>query len=131
MDLTKLTLAVFLCDGNATMAPAAQDEFEKVKPNLSIGGVLRHLGKGYTIHRFDDQAGDVVLLHDGEPIGCYLGEVLAISADHQGKKLSVPLILQAVAERRLPTKRTMSESGRKVLTLAWKVANGQAGNPWP
>ena len=131
MDLREISLAEFLCDDNATMAEAAHDVFAELKPILVVGPLLRTLGEAYALHQFDDQPGDVVLLYAGEPVGCYWGEQLAISTDHQGKKLSVPLILAAVAERSLPPKRTMSESGRKALEFAWKVANGQNVDPWP
>jgi hypothetical protein len=130
MDLKKTSLAEFLCDDDTTMAEADDDVFETVKPTLVIGPLLQILGEGYALHQLDDQSGDVVLLYADEPVGCYWGEQLAISPDHQGKKLSVPLILLAVAERPLPAKRTMSKNGKKALTSAWKVANGKATNPW-
>lgn len=131
MDITKLTLAEFLCDGNAAIVPANEDEFEKVAAGLVIGAHLRDLGQGYALHQCDEQAGDVVLLHDGAPVGCYWGELLTISEAHQDRKLSVPLILQAVAERGAPAERTMSVAGKGALILAWKVANAQVANPWP
>jgi hypothetical protein len=131
MDLRQIPLAVFLCDDVATMAEADNNVFDELKPALVVGPLLRILGKGYALHQLDDQPGNVVLLHTNEPVGCYWGEQLAVHPDHQRKRLSVPLILQAVAERSLPTKRTMSKSGRKALKFAWEVANGNAANPWP
>ncbi len=49
----------------------------------------------------------------------------------RGKKLSVPLVLGAVAEREFRGSRKLTTYGEAALRKAWRVANGMEKNPWP
>jgi len=102
-------------------------------PDLSdlIGEPHHRLSEEYSVHRISDYVGDFVLLHNGIPVGCYWGEVLAVAEEHMGKKLSVPLVLAAVSERPLPKQRKLSPGGKKALEYAWMVARNKVENPWP
>ncbi len=135
MNLTTLSLEDFLCEDPAHNAPAAPTAFLCAKPLLAslIGEKVRDVGE-YTLHKLNTGVpGDVVLLWQGEPVGCYFGELLVIDDDdkHRGHDLSVPLILEAVKHRPNPTSRKMSEAGKAALTKAWRVANGEIPGPWP
>lgn len=133
MDLTALTLDEFLGGANPVTAPADPGAFTGLAGlfDTMIGRHLRSLGQGYTVHQFAQQNGDVLLVLNGVLVGFYVGETLAIHPEHQGRNLSVPLILAAVPDRDLPTARTFSPGGLAALTKAWRVANGLTANPWP
>jgi len=134
MDLTTLTLDEFLCTGNNTITSADPSTFLAIKTAISsmLGQKVRNVGPYYILYTLNSGIpGDVILLHQGEPVGVYLGEMLAIDPNHQRKDLSVPLILEGVQHRPKPTDRKMTPAGKSALTKAWRVANGQIVNPWP
>lgn len=132
MDLTKITLDEFLCHTTEDI-PASPDAFSAAAGSFDdlVGRLIRALGGGYEIHQMDEQPGDVLLLHNGAVVGFYVGDTIAIASGHMRKSLSTPLILEAVKNRLLPDRRTLSEAGRGALTKAWMVANGCIQNPWP
>ena len=132
MDLTEISLEAFLVSGPDDIFPADPDRINNLLPFYSeyVGGRLTDLGHRYTIHKFGDQAGDVLLLYNGDVVGGYVGESLDIVANHNGKGLSTPLILAAVPQRNLPRKRIVSAAGRAALTAAWQAANGKRRSPW-
>ena len=133
MDLTKLSLSEFLCTGKTKCKEADPNAFLAWDGALDdqIAKEVRSLGSGYAVHEMVTGRSDVVLLHDGKPVGAYWGEAIVIHPDHQGKNLSVPLILAAVEHRKLPDGRTLSKAGKRALTKAWNVANGKEADPWP
>lgn len=120
-----------MCGGRAEKGPGL-DAFEALGSELPkyVGPLIRDLGQGYALHVSNTGCGDTLLLHAGDPVGYYIGDLIAIHPSHQRKKLSVPLILRSVSVREPPSKRELTEGGRAALTLAWKVANGQAMDPW-
>ena len=133
MNLTSLTLDKFLCSDCAEIIPAPIDSFQNAQHDLAamVGPLVRVLGQDYSLHEITNQPGDVVLLFQGSPVGFYSGDLVAIDANHQGRSLSVPLVLEGVKHRPVPTKRVMSISGKNAFTKAWRVANGLDPNPWP
>jgi len=133
MDPTQISESDFLCDGNRETASASPTTFDAIAPILKN---LRHkylkdLGCGYKLHEIVGRSGDILLLHEGEIVGCYLDELLAIHNDHRGRELSTPLILAAITERPLPKKRIVSREGERALRKAWNVANGKRASRWP
>jgi hypothetical protein len=132
VNLTTISLDDFLCKGAAQIVPASPAAFLGVEPHLPplIGAKVRDVGQ-YALHKLNSDPGDMVLLLQGKPIGCYLGDLLAIDDNYQGQKLSVPLVLEAVKARPQPTKRKMSQAGEAALATAWRVANGKIADPWP
>jgi len=123
----------FLCADARELLPADPNAFENIRPVLSsmIGPLIRNLGSGYSIHHVSNQLGDVILMHKHAPVGCYLGELLAIDDAHKGNALSVPLVLSAVAHRETPLQRKVSDPGLAALRKAWRVANNIETDPWP
>jgi hypothetical protein len=132
MDLTKLSLAQFLCGGNQPSVPSSPAAFANFIAVISgsLGNKIRDLDPDYAIHHVNN-LGDVALLYRGTPIGSYITDVIAIDPVHQGKGLSVPLVLEAVPNRSLPLNRTLSVEGKAALSKAWHVARGLTPNPWP
>jgi len=133
MELTKLTLAEFLCDGNSELAPADPDAFANVE------AVVRDMvGEGYAVW---DQGMRFMRYEASRRMSCcytkarqsdvYWGELLTIREDHKGKYLTVPLVLEVASRRPLPERRKMSKPGMRALEKAWRVANGYYDNPWP
>ena len=133
LDLKALTLAEFLCDGNCEEDNQDIDVFGQSCPNAgkARGELIRELGQGYTLLAVDGEPGNVRLAHEGLLVGFYEGETIAISREHRGHQLSVPLILAAVVDRPIPTGRKLFTGGKIALTRAWRVANGLDDNPWP
>ena len=134
MNLANMTLEQFMCEPeNYTLMPPAFEPFDQVAMIVEpmLGASIGALGQGYVLHRIDDGSGNVALKHNGELVGCYFSNLLAIRADHVGKSLGVPLVLAAVKGRPAPTERKVSELGDKTLRKAWRVANGIIDNPWP
>lgn len=132
MNLAEITCEVFMCDLNEQDAQAVTPDFmfESLYDDLSkkkLSPVV-DLGRGYTLASIS--SGDIVLLSDEQPVGFYIGEALNIQDAHKGRKLSVPLILEAVKYRPVPTERKFSLAGFRSLTFAWDVANGKRQNPW-
>lgn len=123
----------FLCNASSVEAPADPNAFAAGATTFAplVGGKIRDLGQNYSIHHLKSAVGDTAVLHDGHLVGFYCGEMLAVRRDHQGDRLAVPLILEAVPYRALPTKRTLSSGGRAALARAWRVANGEEDDPWP
>ncbi|MEP3321518.1 MAG: hypothetical protein ABJN40_10770 [Sneathiella sp.] len=130
MEITKMSFDEFMCTGNQTIT-ATPVAFEISAPSIEeyIRNEIKKLNKQYTLNELDTDLGDVALLSNGEFVGFYTGEALAIRSDHRGKGLSTPMILEAIVARPCPTKRTLSCSGKKALEKAWRVANGQAVSP--
>lgn len=133
MDLTTLSLDDFLCASNCTDSSDVINPFSGLEAEFSsrIGPQIRLLGMVYSIHEVAHSSGDTLLLCDGKVVGFYSGDTLAIADEHQKKGLSVPLILAATRDRPVPTKRMLTQDGKKALTYAWNVANGFVKNPWP
>ncbi len=124
----------FLCDGNRTTTSSNPLGFSMLLPMVQqyLGAEIRALNdSGYTIHRVDINEGNVALVYNGGIVGFYHDEVLEVRHDHQGKGLSVPLVLEAVPYREAPIKRTVSAAGEAALRKAWRVANSLEDNPWP
>ena len=132
MDLTVISLEDFLVSDPGDNIPSGPDRFLNVESTYSehVGNIISDLGDRYTIHQFNNQAGDVLLLYDGKVVGGYVGESIDIDANHKGKGLSTPLILSAVPHRNLPSRRILSMEGRAALTKAWQVANGEKQSHW-
>jgi hypothetical protein len=133
LDLRTLTLSEFLCDGKCSGEDQDTDVFGMLHTNATKaqGEIIRDLGQGYTVLAVDGVPGNVRLAHEGLLVGFYEGETIAISRQHQGHQLSVPLILAAVVDRPLPTSRKLFTGGKIALKRAWRVANGLDDNPWP
>jgi hypothetical protein len=77
-------------------------------------------------------AGDTGLIDDQDNlVGYYIGEGLLIDPGPASKQgLSVPLILDALPQRPLPTRRKVSEGGEAALRKAWRVANKKEKCTW-
>ncbi len=134
MDLRTISLDEFLCTGAQSVAAPTHFDFQSAvaDPYSSlVGAHIRSLGQHYELHVVAGSPSDILLLHSGDIVGCYVGPTLAIDEAHQGKALTVPLILAAVVSRSLPTSRQLVPGGKAALTKAWRVANGQIRNPWP
>lgn len=134
MDLTAISLDEFLCTGAQSVAAPAYFDFQSAVADAycSLVGVhIRSLGQEYDLHEVLGSPSDILLLHKEGVVGCYAGPTLAIDDAHQGKSLTVPLILAAVVARPLPTSRQLVPGGKAALTKAWRVANAQIPNPWP
>ena len=106
MNLVELELDDFLCVGNTVLVPPDPNAFLRVAPLLGEikGSLIKQLTRGYSLHTINEQAGDVVLLFSGIPVGCYFGELLAVESGHKGRSLCVPLVLEATKHRLLPRK---------------------------
>ncbi|WP_342238106.1 hypothetical protein [Inquilinus sp. OTU3971] len=132
MNLQTISLDQFLCKGASQYASSNQNSFDNLKPALEplIGNTIRNLGSGYVLYELG-AAGNTALKYNGSFVGLYYDEVLAIETSHQGKFLSVPLVLDAVIHRQLPSKRILSQAGERALVKAWMVANSRIPNPWP
>lgn len=133
MDIIKMSEDEFLCTGAREDLPTVSDTFDNLLPLLrevGTGSVLRYLGQGYQLKSLNTGLGDVCLVHDGELVGCYWGDAVSISGEHQRKGLSTPLILTAIAHRDAPTSRKVSPAGLAALSRAWNVAHGNSKNPW-
>lgn len=134
MNLKNITLNDFMCASNQQLVESSNlTDFDSIKPNLSgvIGTQLCCVNGIYFIHEISTgAAGDLVLVYEGKPVGCYWGNKLSICPDHQGKKLSVALILSAVEKRELPIFRTFSTAGKKCFEKAWNIANGKEECPF-
>ncbi|MBB2158017.1 hypothetical protein HLH33_17240 [Gluconacetobacter diazotrophicus] len=134
IDLTTISLDEFLCTSNQENLPASDSSFDEIGNSITalVGSIIRRLSADYAIHELNSgSAGDVLLLYNGEAVGCYWGDLLAISHHHTGQKLSVPLIIEGIKGRGMPGKRKVSEAGKRALTLAWNVANRIEPDPWP
>lgn len=133
MDLTKIQECEFLCDGNRTITGDTVATFEITKPIVSGLSMvsIRPLSGGYEIHTISEDKKDVAVLQNGEIVGFYLGELLAVDAKHGYKGLATAMILEAVKHRPLPDRRIVTLSGEKALRRAWRVANGLERNPHP
>lgn len=133
MNISGLTLATFLCDHAQVLASADPNAFFTSAP--SVHGLLheprRPLGQGYELYSLVTGPADVALLYDGDLVGFYMGDLLAIDPAHTGKALSVPMVLAVTPYRPLPTIRTLSYGGRAALRTAWEVAHGVRTDPWP
>ena len=133
MDLAKLSEAVFLCDGARTDNVDNPMAFELGASLVVESGYhfLRSLRDGYELHQVNGQHDDIVLVCNGEVVGSYLGESLAVHPAHQRRGLSTPMILAAAPLRPPPCKRIVSVAGEAALRKAWRVANRLAHNLWP
>lgn len=130
-----MTLDEFLNEDLDQFAPAASPQpFETYATifNPLVRDKVRDLNSEYAVHLLDDiDPGDVALMWQGQLVGFYHVNLLIVSDEHRGKKLSVPLILEACKHRLPPPRRTLTFNGRSALTLAWKVAHGIETDPWP
>ena len=114
MDLTEISLEALLVSGPDDIFPTDPDRINNLLPFYSeyVVSRLTDLGHRYTFHQSGDQAGDVLLLNNGDVVGGYVCESLDIVANHIGEGLSTPLILAAVPQRDLPRKRIVTAAGR-------------------
>lgn len=134
MDLTQLTLETFMCTGKSSMAEDRPGTFEQDKAQLQglIGQPIRRLNDDYTLYQLKTgRDGDVGLLYKGDLIAFYVDQTIAVSEQHQGKALSIPMILEGSRFRSLPSSRSHTAAGKKAFEKAWRVANGLESNPWP
>lgn len=134
MNITQMTLVNFLNDAHSGQNfPATPLDFAPYLAALAlpVGAVVCIMGQGYKVHEVNGAPGNTLLLFNDDVVGFYYTDLIKIHDDHLGKKLSVPLILQAVPHRPPPLPRTLSAEGRAALTKAWYVANGHAPDPWP
>jgi hypothetical protein len=93
---------------------------------------LRTLKDGYALHQLNTgRSGDVGLIFEAELIGFYVDQTIALSERHQGKSLSIPMILEGTKHRTLPSSRLHTSAGKKAFEKAWRVVNGFEPNPWP
>jgi GNAT superfamily N-acetyltransferase len=85
---------------------------------------------GYTI--VDLGGGDVAAVDSmGNEAGYYSGNSLIVHEEHRGHGLSTGLVLHAYDRRNaLPLTRSLSDGGKRALTVAWEVAQGQRRSPW-
>ncbi|MEA3198524.1 MAG: hypothetical protein QOF32_2576 [Gammaproteobacteria bacterium] len=134
MNLSEITRDDFLCVGNCTMATTPSDVFDGVAFLVGdlIGNQISPLGGGYALHAMITGPGDPPCFYIKPSLSAFIGATcFSIAAQHQGKGLAIPMILAAVPNRPKPASRILSEPGKRALDHAWRVANGQAPNPWP
>jgi hypothetical protein len=128
----------FLCAGNITRAPAIYPSATEMAPiileetgreSFSQFDVVRVCGN-FRIIRIS--ATNTGLIDDqNNLVGYYIGEGLVIDCGPaRGKDLSVPLILEALPQRAIPTERKVSVAGEAALSKAWRVANGKEKCQW-
>ena len=100
---------------------------------LGTGLTFAHLRThgDYTVVLLDP-AGDVAVVDaEGNEAGYYSGDSLVVHEEHRGNWLATALVLYAYSRRtELPPTRNLTKGGLKVLTAAWKVANGKRTTPW-
>ena len=92
MDLTKMTLAEFMCDGNSLLAQSALSPFAmgaELFGNLR-GSKIRDLNTEYRLYYLTTAPGDVGIFVEDVIVGIYFGEMLAVDETHQSRGLSVP-----------------------------------------
>lgn len=135
MDIKQMTLAEFMCEDANNIIADAGDAFFIMEGLASsmIAEDVHCLGAGYKLHTMLPQSGtgNIVLTHQGECVGFYLGEALAIHPDHRRKGLSTPIILEAIKHRPDPKQRnSLSNLGKKALERAWRVAHNKEENVW-
>lgn len=133
MDITKMTEGEFLCDGNRELhspKPTSPDDFLPLLQEVGYDYERNLPNSAYELHRVRNQPGDVVLVHSGHVVGLYVGDVLTIDGNHQGRGLSTPLVLSAIPHRSAPTDRKVTDDGLRALRSAWKVAHGLKASPW-
>jgi hypothetical protein len=134
MDITKLTLDEFMCRGKSSMADDRPGTFEHDQAVLQpkVGALVRRLNDQYALHRIDTgREGDVGILSNGELVAFYVDQLIAVSADHQGKALAIPMVLEGTRFRTLPTSRSHTAAGKRTFEKAWRIAHGLEPNPWP
>lgn len=134
MDITKLSLEEFMCRGNSSMAEDSPGTFEQDQTVLQplVGPLVRRLSDQYALHQINTgREGDVGVLCEGELVAFYVDQTIAVSSRHQGKALSIPMVLEGTRYRTLPTSRSHTAAGKKTFEKAWRVAHGLEPNPWP
>ena len=133
MDISRISLSEFLCDGNAQERSSSEQfsDLREVISKLSRTDTI-DLQCGFSTEVIEGQPGNVVLVNEGEIVGLYFGDALSVSplGNFRGRGLSVPLVLRAVISRSLPTIHIYTVAGRAALCKAWKVASGIDQSPW-
>lgn len=131
MDISRLKLEE-LIPPRLTIHPVPTIGFEPFAEALrdEVGEQIVDLGKGYALHRLGPDPRDVALLYDGEFVGLVQNAVAHIRADHQGKGLAAPLILQSCQHWEEIPELQLSEAGAAALQAAWKVATGLKQCEW-
>lgn len=126
MDLKSLTLDQFLSVPNLTITSSVVDQFGMMAALFRpyVGGAWHDLGAGYFLHHLGDNPGDIAVVKNGELVGFYNGQVVAVDPAHAKLGLGTALVLAAAPHRPLPLSRTLSPEGKATLTKAWMVANG-------
>ncbi len=133
MDLKKISLDEFLCAHNRTITATHPMAFDAEIVNIIISQGLvfkKQLDQHYAIYRINNMPGDIALNYNNNVVGYYYTDLLAIDEAHLDKKISTPLIIEAVEDRALPTERKLSCAGMAALERAWRVANGKATCRW-
>lgn len=134
MDLTKMSLDDFLKEDDSERDKSAKPDFDSMACLFEpfVGGKIRNLDDEYAVHELGNEGpSNVALMWKDAFVGFYDRTLMVIAEPHQGKKLSLPLILEASKHRPPPLPRNLTNDGRRALTLAWEVANGVKPDPWP
>lgn len=132
MDLSKITLEQFLChSGNTDSPPVFLERGLLVPPGTGFQfRPLKRHGE-YTLVLLDSSGDVAVVDADGDEAGFYISNSLIVHEEHRGKDLATALVLHAYIYRaELPKSRSLSEGGKRALSAAWEVANGQRQSPW-
>lgn len=133
MDVTKLSLDEFLNEDDCERDKSAAPDFNSMASLFEpfVGSKVRDLDDEYAVHELGNEGpSNVALKWKDAFVGFYDRTLIVIAESHQGKKLSVPLILEASKHRPPPPPRNLTNDGRHALTLAWEVANGVKPDPW-
>ena len=138
MDLRRLTEAAFLAEQDLSrespVTGGAADEVEAtILAEMELDNLNRLLVLGqygaYRIIALNSTDTGLIDAND-RLVGYYIGEALVIEEKARGQGLSVPLILHAVPNRPVPTRRKLTAAGEAALRKAFRVANGTEENPW-
>src|SRR5665213_4297266 len=122
MDLSTISLEEFLCRENIDFQEAGMDPFDQLREeDISgfVGANICEIGAGYSICYHAQTMSAVFLVHDGKPVGFYIGDLISINPSHRREALSVPMILHATRQRACPLKQTLTNAGLSALTKAW------------
>lgn len=123
-----------MCVGAASMAEDRPGTFEQERAQLEsrVGPPIRRLNDDYVLHGIETgRSGDVGILHQGQLVAFYVDQTIAVSDRHQGRSLSIPMILEGSKHRALPPGRSHTAAGKKAFEKAWRIANGFEPHPWP
>jgi hypothetical protein len=128
VDLRKLTLNQFLGIPNLTLTGSVVDQFGMMAALFKalVGEAWHDLGGGYFLHRLGADPANVAVVINGDFVGFYHSQVVAVDSAHGGMGLGTAMVLATAKYRNLPMARTLSPEGKATLTKAWNVANGSS-----